>query len=157
MWPAEQPDVIFTWFGDMMRVPGSKSSLLEAKARGADVRFVYSPLDALKLAVDHPTKKVVFFAVGFETTAPSTAVTLIRARELGVSNFSVFSNHVTIVPPLKAILDSPDAPVRVPRSRPRLDRGRQPALPLRARGLRQADRGRGLRTAGHPRLGSPCC
>src|SRR3954453_19765688 len=108
MWLAEQPDVIFTSFGDMMRVPGSKGSLLEAKARGADGRFVYSPLDALKLAVDNPTKKVVFFAVGFETTAPSTAVTLIRARELGVTNFSVFSNHVTIVPPLKAILDSPD-------------------------------------------------
>jgi hydrogenase expression/formation protein HypD len=108
MWLAEQPDVIFTSFGDMMRVPGSKGSLLEAKARGADVRFVYSPLDALKLAVDNPAKKVVFFAVGFETTAPSTAVTLIRARELGVTNFSVFSNHVTIVPPIKAILDSPD-------------------------------------------------
>ncbi|HVL83010.1 MAG TPA: hydrogenase formation protein HypD [Pseudonocardia sp.] len=108
MWLAEQPDVIFTSFGDMMRVPGSKGSLLEAKARGADVRFVYSPLDALRLAVDNPTKKVVFFAVGFETTAPSTAVTLVRARELGVTNFSVFSNHVTIVPPLKAILESPD-------------------------------------------------
>ncbi len=108
MWLAEQPDVIFTCFGDMMRVPGSKGSLLEAKARGADVRFVYSPLDALKLAIDHPTKQVVFFALGFETTAPSTAVTLVRARELGITNFSVFCNHVTIVPPLKAILDSPD-------------------------------------------------
>ncbi len=108
MWLAEQPDVIFTCFGDMMRVPGSRGSLLDAKARGADVRFVYSPLDALKLAVDNPTKQVVFFALGFETTAPSTAVTLVRARELGVQNFSVFCNHVTIVPPLKAILDSPD-------------------------------------------------
>ena len=105
---AEQPGVIFTSFGDMLRVPGSTSSLLEAKARGADVRMVYSPLDALKIAVAHPEKRVVFFAVGFETTAPSTAVTLLRARELGVTNFSVFSNHVTIVPPLKAILDSPD-------------------------------------------------
>jgi hydrogenase expression/formation protein HypD len=105
---AEQPGVIFTSFGDMMRVPGSTSSLLEAKARGADVRMVYSPLDALKIAQANPDKRVVFFAVGFETTAPSTAVTLLRAREAGVSNFSVFSNHVTIVPPLKAILDSPD-------------------------------------------------
>ena len=105
---AEQPGVVFTSFGDMLRVPGSTSSLLEAKARGADVRMVYSPLDALKIAVANPEKKVVFFAVGFETTAPSTAVTLLRARELGVTNFSVFSNHVTIVPPLKAILDSPD-------------------------------------------------
>jgi len=105
---AEQPGVVFTSFGDMMRVPGSTSSLLEAKARGADVRMVYSPLDALKIAQAHPEKRVVFFAVGFETTAPSTAVTLLRAREAGVRNFSVFSNHVTIVPPLKAILDSPD-------------------------------------------------
>jgi hydrogenase expression/formation protein HypD len=105
---AERPGVIFTSFGDMLRVPGSTSSLLEAKARGADVRMVYSPLDALKIAVANPGRQVVFFAVGFETTAPSTAVTLLRARELGVTNFSVFSNHVTIVPPLKAILDSPD-------------------------------------------------
>ncbi len=105
---AEQPGVIFTSFGDMLRVPGSTSSLLEAKARGADVRMVYSPLDALKIAMANPDRKVVFFAVGFETTAPSTAVTLLRAREAGVTNFSVFSNHVTIVPPLKAILDSPD-------------------------------------------------
>ena len=105
---AERPGVIFTSFGDMLRVPGSTSSLLEAKARGADVRMVYSPLDALKIAVANPDRQVVFFAVGFETTAPSTAVTLLRARELGVRNFSVFSNHVTIVPPLKAILDSPD-------------------------------------------------
>lgn len=105
---AEQPEVIFTTFGDMMRVPGSKGSLLDAKARGADVRFVYSPLDALKLAVDNPDRHVVFFAVGFETTAPSTAVTLARAKALDVRNFSVFANHVTIVPPIKAILDSPD-------------------------------------------------
>ena len=108
MWLAEQPDVIFTTFGDMMRVPGSKGNLIEAKARGADVRFVYSPLDALKVALDNPDRHVVFFAVGFETTAPSTAVTLVRARALGVRNFSVFCNHVTIVPPIKAILESPD-------------------------------------------------
>jgi hydrogenase expression/formation protein HypD len=108
IWLAERPGMIFTTFGDMMRVPGSNGSLLHAKARGADVRFVYSPLDALKIAVDNPGRQVVFFAVGFETTAPSTAVTLVRAQELGVQNFSVFSNHVTIVPPIKAILDSPD-------------------------------------------------
>jgi hydrogenase expression/formation protein HypD len=107
-WLAEQPGVIFTTFGDMMRVPGSRGSLLEAKARGADVRFVYSPLDALRVAVENPDKQIVYFAVGFETTAPSTAVTLVRAKELGVANFSVFCNHVTIVPPIKAILDSPD-------------------------------------------------
>ena len=108
MWLAEKPDTIFTSFGDMMRVPGSRGSLLEAKARGADVRFVYSPLDSLRIAIENPDKHVVFFAVGFETTAPSTAVTLVRAKDLGVTNFSVFCNHVTIVPPIKAILDSPD-------------------------------------------------
>ncbi len=105
---ASTPGVIFTSFGDMMRVPGGDGNLLEAKARGADVRFVYSPLDALRIALDHPEREVVFFAVGFETTAPSTALTLLRARAQGVTNFSVFCNHVTIVPPIKAILDSPD-------------------------------------------------
>jgi hydrogenase expression/formation protein HypD len=105
---ARTPGVIFTSFGDMMRVPGSRGNLLQAKAEGADVRFVYSPLDALKIAVENPERAVVFFAVGFETTAPSTALTLLAARAKGVTNFSVFSNHVTIVPPLKAILESPD-------------------------------------------------
>ncbi len=105
---AEAPGVIFTSFGDMMRVPGGKGNLLEAKARGADVRFVYSPLDALRIAAENPDRKVVFFAVGFETTAPSTAVTLLKARADGITNFSVFCNHVTIVPPIKAILESPD-------------------------------------------------
>src|SRR3984893_2371451 len=84
---AEHPGVIFTSFGDMMRVPGSRGSLLDAKARGADVRFVYSPLDALRMAADNPDRQVVFFAVGFETTAPSTAVTLAKARADGVDNF----------------------------------------------------------------------
>jgi hydrogenase expression/formation protein HypD len=105
---AETPGVIFTSFGDMMRVPGSHGNLLEAKARGADVRFVYSPLDALRLAIEHPDRQVIFFAVGFETTAPSTAVTLLKARAERISNFTVFCNHVTIVPPIKAILESPD-------------------------------------------------
>jgi len=104
---AERPNVLFTTFGDMLRVPGGRGSLLEAKARGADVRMVYSPLDALALARAHPEREVVFFAVGFETTAPSTALTLLRARHEGVSNFSVFCNHVTIAPPLRAILDTP--------------------------------------------------
>jgi hydrogenase expression/formation protein HypD len=105
---AETPGVIFTSFGDMMRVPGSHGNLLEAKARGADVRFVYSPLDALRLAIEHPDRQVIFFAVGFETTAPSTAVTLLKARAERIGNFTVFCNHVTIVPPIKAILESPD-------------------------------------------------
>ena len=105
---AQAPGVIFTSFGDMMRVPGSKGSLLGAKAQGADVRIVYSPLDALRVAADNPERPVVFFAVGFETTAPSTAATVLKARQDGVMNFSVFSNHVTIVPPIRAILESPD-------------------------------------------------
>ncbi len=105
---ASTPGVIFTTFGDMMRVPGSKGSLLEAKAQGADIRFVYSPLDALKIARDNPDRQVVFFAVGFETTAPSTAITVLRAEGEGTTNFSVFCNHVTIVPPIRAILESPD-------------------------------------------------
>jgi hydrogenase expression/formation protein HypD len=105
---AHEPGVIFTCFGDMMRVPGSNGSLLEAKAQGADVRMVYSPLDALRIAKQHPDRDVVFFAIGFETTAPSTALTLKRARAEGVPNFFCMCNHVTIVPPLRALLDSPD-------------------------------------------------
>jgi hydrogenase expression/formation protein HypD len=104
---ARNPEVIFATFGDMMRVPSSSGSLLDAKADGADVRFVYSPLDALRLARENPSREVVFFAVGFETTAPSTAATLLRARDEGLKNFSVFCNHVTIIPAIKAILDSP--------------------------------------------------
>jgi hydrogenase expression/formation protein HypD len=104
---ARTEGVIFTTFGDMLRVPGSASTLLEAKAAGADVRMVYSPLDALELARRNPTREVVFFAVGFETTAPSTAITLRTAKREAIPNFSVFCNHVTIVPPLMAILDSP--------------------------------------------------
>jgi hydrogenase expression/formation protein HypD len=104
---ARQPDVIFTTFGDMMRVPSSRGSLLDAKAEGADIRFVYSPLDALKLARQERSRPVVFFAIGFETTAPSTAATILRARDEALDNFFVFCNHVTIVPAIKAILDSP--------------------------------------------------
>ena len=105
---ARRNDVIFTCFGDMMRVPGGSSTLLEAKAAGADVRMVYSPLDALRIATANPDREVVFFAVGFETTAPSTALTLMRAKAERVSNFSVFCNHVTILPPIRALLESPD-------------------------------------------------
>jgi len=91
-----------------MRVPGAHGSPLEHKARGMDVRIVYSPSDALKIAQANPEKHVIFFAIGFETTAPSTALTLMRARALGLPNFSVFCNHVTIIPAIRAILDSPD-------------------------------------------------
>jgi hydrogenase expression/formation protein HypD len=105
---AEQDGVILTCFGDMMRVPGSNGSFLDANARGADIRMVYSPLDALRIAKANPQRQVVFYAIGFETTAPSTALTLMRAKADGVKNFSVFCNHVTIIPAIKAILDSPD-------------------------------------------------
>lgn len=105
---AKDPSVIFTAFGDVMRIPGSHGSPLELKAKGADVRMVYSPLDALKLAVQNPDRKVVFFAIGFETTAPSTALTLLRAREMDIWNFFVLSNHVLILPAIRAILESPD-------------------------------------------------
>ncbi len=105
---AEMPNVIFTTFGDAMRVPGSKKSLLQAKGDGADVRMVYSPLDALKLARENPDKEVVFFGLGFETTMPSTAMTILQAEAEGTKNFSLFCNHITIIPTVKAILDSPD-------------------------------------------------
>lgn len=105
---AEQGGVIFTTFGDPMRVPGSRKSLAQAKAEGADIRMVYSPLDALKLARQHPEREVVFFGLGFETTIPSTAFTVLQAEREGINNFSVFCNHITIIPTIKAILDSPD-------------------------------------------------
>jgi hydrogenase expression/formation protein HypD len=105
---AEQPGVIFATFGDAMRVPGSKKNLLRAKADGADVRMVYSPLDALYLARKHPDREVVFFALGFETTMPSTALTVLQAKADQIRNFSLFCNHITIIPTIKAILDSPD-------------------------------------------------
>jgi hydrogenase expression/formation protein HypD len=91
-----------------IRVPGSRKSLLQAKADGADVRIVYSPLDALKIARDHPDKEVVFFALGFETTMPSTAVTVLQAEREGIRNFSLLCNHITIIATIKAILDSPE-------------------------------------------------
>src|ERR1700733_14491489 len=105
---AERPEVIFTTFGDAIRVPGSRKSLLKAKAEGADVRMVYSPLDALAIAQKNPDREVVFFGLGFETTIPSTAMTLIQARRAGQTNFSLFCNHITIIPTIRAILDSPD-------------------------------------------------
>jgi len=105
---AKHDGVILATFGDMMRVPGSEGSLIDAQANGADVRMVYSPLDALKLTHQNPDRKVVFFAIGFETTAPSTAVTLLNAKRLGIHNFFVFCNHVLVVPAIKALLDSPE-------------------------------------------------
>ncbi|HEX3882268.1 MAG TPA: hydrogenase formation protein HypD [Stellaceae bacterium] len=105
---AERPEVIFTTFGDAIRVPGSKKSLMQAKAEGADIRIVYSPMDALALARANPAREIVFFGLGFETTMPSTALTVLAAERDRVGNFSVFCNHITIVPTIKAVLDSPD-------------------------------------------------
>ncbi|MEB3359598.1 MAG: hydrogenase formation protein HypD [Synechococcales bacterium] len=105
---AQHPDVMLTTFGDVMRVPGSRQSLLQAKAEGADIRMVYSPLDALAIAQKHPDREVVFFAIGFETTAPSTALTVLQAERQGIENFSLFCNHVLVVPALEALLSNPD-------------------------------------------------
>ena len=104
---ARRPEVIFTSFGDMLRVPGSAADLFTLKSQGADVRIVYSPLDALKIARANPDKKVVFFAVGFETTAPANAMAAWRARREGVKNFSVLVSHVLVPPAIAGILQSP--------------------------------------------------
>jgi len=104
---ARRPDVIFCSFGDMLRVPGSESDLLVLKSRGADVRVVYSPIDCLKIARANPTKKVVFFAIGFETTAPANAMAVWQAARQGVRNFSVLVSHVLVPPAMAAILQSP--------------------------------------------------
>jgi hydrogenase expression/formation protein HypD len=105
---ARRPDVIFTSFGDMLRVPGSDVDLLRVKAEGGDVRIVYSPLDAVKLAEQHPDKQVVFFAVGFETTAPANAMAVYQAHVKGITNFSILTSHVLVPPAMEAILSAPD-------------------------------------------------
>ncbi len=109
---AARPGVIFTSYGDMLRVPGSDTDLLSLRARGADVRVVYSPLQAVALAQSHPDRQVVFFAVGFETTAPANAMSVLRAAQLGLDNYSVLVSHVLVPPAMRAILDSPDNQVR---------------------------------------------
>ncbi|GAB4217145.1 MAG: hydrogenase formation protein HypD [Synechococcales cyanobacterium] len=105
---AQQSGVILATFGDPIRVPGSRLSLQQARAQGADIRVVYSPLDALTLAEQHPHREVIFFAIGFETTAPATALTVKQAHALGIPNFSVFCNHIRIMPALEALLQQPD-------------------------------------------------
>jgi hydrogenase expression/formation protein HypD len=104
---ASLPNVIFCSFGDMLRVPGSKKDLLQVKSEGGDVRIVYSPLDALKIAKENPDKEVVFFAVGFETTAPANAMAVYQAYKLGIKNFSILISHVLVPPAIEAILSSP--------------------------------------------------
>ncbi len=109
---AARPGVIFCSFGDMLRVPGSERDLLAVKAAGGDVRILYSPLDALKLAERNPTREVVFFAVGFETTAPATAMTVYQAAQKGLKNLSLLVSHVLVPPALRALLRAPDCRVR---------------------------------------------
>jgi hydrogenase expression/formation protein HypD len=109
---ASRPNVIFCSFGDMLRVPGTKRDLLTVKADGGDVRIVYSPLDALKIARENPARQVVFFAVGFETTAPANAMAVYQAKSQGVGNFSVLVSHVLVPPAMEAILSSPNNRVR---------------------------------------------
>ncbi|TIC82607.1 hydrogenase formation protein HypD [Nocardioides sp. GY 10127] len=109
---AERPDVIFCSFGDMLRVPGSDRDLFTIKSRGGDVRVVYSPLDAVQLAVENPDKQVVFFGIGFETTAPANAMTVHQARRLGLTNFSLLVSHVLVPPAMSAIMESPTCRVQ---------------------------------------------
>ena len=108
---AARPEVIFCSFGDMLRVPGSNKDLLSVKSEGGDVRIVYSPLDAVKIAARHPEREVVFFGVGFETTAPATAMAVHQAARLGLKNFFLLVAHVLVPPAMEAILDSPDCRV----------------------------------------------
>ena len=109
---ASGKNVIFCSFGDMLRVPGSEKDLFMVKANGGDVRIVYSPLDAVKIAKDNPTKEVVFFAVGFETTAPANAMAVYQARQLGIKNFSILVSHVLVPPAIEAVLSSPSCRVQ---------------------------------------------
>jgi hydrogenase expression/formation protein HypD len=109
---AARPGVIFTSFGDMLRVPGSTTDLLSAKAKGADVRIVYSPLDAVKVAEDNPSREVVFFGVGFETTAPATAMAVFQAAQKGLKNFSMLISHVLVPPAIEALMSSPNCRVQ---------------------------------------------
>src|SRR3954451_10966646 len=105
---ASRPDVIFCSFGDMLRVPGSRGDLLQLKSQGADVRVVYSPLDAVAIAAANPDRRVVFFAIGFETTAPATAMAVWMARKRGLTNFGALVSHVLVPPAMTAILGAPD-------------------------------------------------
>jgi hydrogenase expression/formation protein HypD len=109
---ASRPDVVFCSFGDMLRVPGSERDLFQIKSKGGDVRVVYSPLDALTIAKDNPDKQVVFFGIGFETTAPANAMTVYQAKRLGIENFSLLVSHVLVPPAVAAIMESPTCRVQ---------------------------------------------
>jgi hydrogenase expression/formation protein HypD len=109
---ASRPDVVFCSFGDMLRVPGSEKDLFQIKSKGGDIRVVYSPLDALTIAKDNPDKQVVFFGIGFETTAPANAMTVYQAKRLGIENFSLLVSHVLVPPAVAAIMESPTCRVQ---------------------------------------------
>jgi len=109
---AEEKGVILCSFGDMLRVPGSKRSLLEAKANGADVRILYSPLEAVKVACENPEREVVFFAVGFETTAPANALSVVHANKLGVKNYSILASHVLVPPAMEAVMNDEESNIQ---------------------------------------------
>jgi hydrogenase expression/formation protein HypD len=109
---AEEKSVILCSYGDMLRVPGSKRSLLESKAAGADVRILYSPLEAVQIAKDNPDREVVFFAVGFETTAPANALSVIHAQRSGVTNYSILASHVLVPPAIEAVMDDEEASIQ---------------------------------------------
>jgi len=108
---ASRPEIIFASYGDMLRVPGSEKDLFSVKAAGGDVRVVYSSLDALKIAKENPDKTVVFFGIGFETTAPANAMSVVQAKAQGIENYAILVSHVTVPPAIRAIMDSPDTRV----------------------------------------------
>ncbi|MCB0686738.1 MAG: hydrogenase formation protein HypD, partial [Saprospiraceae bacterium] len=109
---AERENVILCSYGDMLRVPGSTKSLLAAKAEGADIRILYSPLEAVKIAQDHPDREVVFFAVGFETTAPANALSVVHAKRLGLKNYSILASHVLVPPAMQAVMDDDESNIQ---------------------------------------------
>ena len=108
---ASMPEIIFCSYGDMLRVPGSVGNLFSVRAAGGDVRIIYSPLDALRIAKNNPEKEVIFFGIGFETTAPANAMAVFQAKTQGVENFSILVSHVTVPPAIRAILESPEVNV----------------------------------------------
>lgn len=112
VWLAEEKGVILCSFGDMLRVPGSKRSLLESKAKGADVRILYSPLEAVTIARENPDREVVFFAVGFETTAPANALSVVHAQRAGLGNYSILTSHVLVPPAIEAVLNDDDSVIQ---------------------------------------------
>ena len=148
---AAQPGVIFCSFGDMLRVPGSSQDLFRIKSAGGDVRVVYSPLDALKLARENPDKQVVFFGIGFETTAPANAMTVYQAKRLGITNFSLLVSHVLVPPAIAAIMQSPTCRVQAfLAAGSRVQRDGHQRIPRPGRSLPGAHRRHRVRAAGHP-------